>query len=94
MNKYVFLFVIGLAVMGCSSKGFHREALREQLAVSPKVHHVSDREIQAVLEKRAQLPKNLKLAVYFKPPQDDHGRKWRWTEKDKKEFFKAFRMRR
>ncbi len=70
---------------GCSSSGFNRGALKEQIGVAKPV--VTDGEIKDVLNRKPNLPKPFKLAVYFKPPvapgNESLNQPWRWSEADK-----------
>lgn len=87
MAKRSFLVVALLAAAmfqaGCASKGFNRGELKEQIGViNPKF---DDKDIKEAYNKKPNLPKPFKLAVYFKTPSNT-GRTltdWRWTPEDK-----------
>jgi len=70
-------------VVGCASKGFNRGELSEQISVVKPVY--DDKAIKDTYNKKANLPKPFKLAVYFKDPKGFQSRhaEWRWTEHDK-----------
>jgi hypothetical protein len=75
--------VLTLLQTGCSSKGFNRGELKEQVGVlKPKF---DDKEIKEAFTKKSNLPKPFKLGVYFKSPNKTKGMdgEWRWTEQDK-----------
>lgn len=70
-------------VLGCSSKGFHRETMWEQMgSVKPAF---TDAEIKQAYNKKPNLPKAFRLGVYFTPPRQENVAQnpWRWTEADK-----------
>ena len=77
------LMVVSLFVFGCASKGFNRGALQEQIGVKTPV--VADKDIKEILNKKPNLPRPFKLAVYFKKQEQSEYKKsnWRWSEKDK-----------
>ena len=81
----VFAFCI-LAIIfaaGCSSKGFNRGELQAQVSVVKPSFDES--EIKKAFDKKPNLPKPFKIAVYYKAPsfpKNDQG-KWRWTDEDK-----------
>lgn len=80
----LLLFVGVLAVfVGCASKGFNRGDLQSQMGVAKPVY--DDQAIKAAYNKKPNLPKPFRLAVYFKNPQPQAYQKaeWRWTEEDK-----------
>jgi hypothetical protein len=69
---------------GCSAKGFHREDLQEQLAVTHPVFDETD--IKEAFNKKPNLPRQFKLGVYFRPPQQSYYKStqaWRWNDQDK-----------
>lgn len=72
----------------CASRGFNRGDLKEQIAVTKPEFNNS--EIKDAFNKKPNLPKAFKLAVYFKSPSlsPNNSHKlssvdWRWTEQDK-----------
>jgi hypothetical protein len=71
--------------LGCSHAGFNRGALQEQLGTQAPV--TTDKDIAAALNKKANLPRPFKLAVYFKetpaPAYRGERESWRWTPADK-----------
>lgn len=72
-------------VFGCASKGFNRESLQSQIGVAKPVF--DDKEIKEAYNKKPNLPKPYRLAVYFKPAKPmSSGIDWRWTEDDKAVF--------
>lgn len=83
IQKIVFLLSAAfLLQMGCASKGFNRGSLKEQAAVNKP--SFDDKEIKEAFNKKPNLPKPFKLAVYFKGPAWKNGSyAWRWTDQDK-----------
>jgi len=81
--KTFLLFLLTSALAGCAAKGFNRGELKEQLSVLSPTY--DDKEIQAAYEKKQNLPKPFKLAVYFKQPKTTgfQGPVWRWTDQDR-----------
>jgi hypothetical protein len=72
----------------CASKGFNRGDLKDQIAVTKP--EFTSSEISDAFNKKPNLPKAFKLAVYFKSPSlpSNSSHKlssvdWRWTEQDK-----------
>jgi len=81
---YVYLVSILVFQLGCASKGFNRGQLSEHVGVVKP--EFNDQEIKTAFNKKPNLPKEFKLAVYFKaPPQGKNQSNpgWRWTENDK-----------
>jgi hypothetical protein len=79
----IVLFAIALAALGCAtSHGFNRGELRGELGKAAPVE-INDHDIQTALDKKPQLPKPFKLAVYFKNPSGTDASRWRWTGEDK-----------
>lgn len=80
----LFLIPAFITISSCSvfrHKEFDRGGLTSQLAVeTPKY---DDNSIKKEFQKRPNLPKSFRLAVYFKKPTSDT---WRWTEEDKNSF--------
>ncbi len=86
--RLLILSLSVIALTGCSSKGFKRNFdMVEKTVVIPKPSRDSD--IQMALEKKPNLPQNMRIAVYFvDPPQtfdrrQKSKRQWRWTQDDK-----------
>jgi hypothetical protein len=84
--KAFFFSVSALLILAaCSSKGFNRGELSEQIGLQAPV--TKEAEIKEVLEQKPNLPKPFRLGIYFKP--QPYGKKladsqdWRWTEADK-----------
>jgi hypothetical protein len=79
--KFSVLITSLLVLVSCSSKGFNKEALRQELVVGES-RQVTDEDIKKVLDLRPQLPKPFKLGVYF---VDSDFRNWdlRWNADDK-----------
>ncbi|MBL7543296.1 MAG: hypothetical protein JNL11_05740 [Bdellovibrionaceae bacterium] len=74
-------------LIGCVSKGFNRGELKEQTGIVTPTYN--DTQIKGEFQKKANLPKPFKLAVYFKNPPDEKKNtmtEWRWTEHDKSIF--------
>ena len=89
MNLGIFrtiLFAAMIFTLGaCASKGFNRGDLKEQAGIVKPVF--DDQEIKAAFDKKANLPKPFKLAVFFKSPKEGRSEnQWRWTEQDKSIF--------
>lgn len=70
--------------LGCSSRGFERQGLRDQLGVTKPTY--DDNNIKQAFEKKANLPKPFKLAIYFKNSRTRFfgSGDWRWTDEDYK----------
>lgn len=78
----MFLMLFTLVIMGCASQGFNRGALQDQIGVKNPV--VTDKEIKEVLDRKPNLPKPFKLAVYFKSPiKTGNAKRLNWSESDK-----------
>ena len=93
MKLYVLLVLSMTITMACSSKhkidGFHRGALIDQVSEESIVEiEFSDSDIKKALEKKATLPKNFRLAVFFKPPKN---KDWRWSGDDKKKIMESLK---
>lgn len=84
--KIAVLVMSLFVLVSCSSKGFNKETLRQELVVG-ETRQVTDEEIKKVLELRPQLPKPFKLGVYF---VDSNFRNWdlRWNADDKEMIMK------
>jgi hypothetical protein len=83
--RFLFAAILSLAIAGCASKGFNRGDLKEQIGVVKPVF--DDSQIQEAYNKKKNLPKPFRLAVYFKTPPEARGTApWRWTEQDKNTF--------
>jgi hypothetical protein len=79
------LTMFAVLFVGCAQKGFNRGALKEQVGVTKPVY--DDKEIENAYNKKPNLPKPFKVAVYFKSPKEGYNiPKWRWTEQDKELF--------
>ena len=87
----LFLCMTLLSAMGCSSKGFNRGELKKQIGIVAPV--TDDADIAKTMNKKANLPKPFKLAVYFKNPIQNRSTNstWRWSEADKESFFKTIK---
>ncbi len=83
--KLIFLALL-IAVSGCSSKGFNKGRLRQDLA-SAETRQVSDEEIKKVLDLKPQLPKPFKVGIYF---VENDLRRWdlRWNSEDKENILR------
>lgn len=83
---YKSILLAGLMTLhvGCASKGFNRGELKEQTTIAKP--EFNDQDIKNAFNKKPNLPKEFKLAVYFKAPPQGNARlnsEWRWTENDK-----------
>jgi hypothetical protein len=92
MDTLLKTFIAAVAALtfgGCASKGFNRGALQEQIGIKNPV--VTDKDIKEILNKKANLPRPFKLAVYFKKPVEGYYQKsnWRWNDKDKELILEA-----
>jgi hypothetical protein len=83
--KRIFILSAILLITGCAtSRGFNREALRNQLNGKS---NVSDIEINQKLAKKAQLPKPFKVGIYFQEPvQKGEEKLWNWADADKQKI--------
>jgi hypothetical protein len=86
MNRFISLLFVAVFLSGCSSsKGFNREQLRSELTV--KRPEVSEEKIKNILEKKPQLPRPFRIAVFFNEPQrilhHHNNSVWRWSDHDK-----------
>ena len=79
--KSLSLVLLLALVSACSSKGFNKEALRQELKAGES-RQISDEEIKKVFDLKPQLPKPFKIGVYF---MDNKLRNWdlRWNSEDK-----------
>ena len=75
--------LMGLIYSGCSSTGFNRGELKDQVGIAKPSY--DEKEIKDAYNKKPNLPKPFKLAIYFKAPIENGNRQsdWRWTEQDK-----------
>ena len=81
----VILSFSALWTVGCQSKGFSRADIQEQMGRGAQTF--DEKEIKDAYNKKPNLPKPFKLAVYFKRPWiGGKSPEWRWTEKDKSQF--------
>ena len=82
--KSVQLFLVLFAIIfvgGCSS-GLKREELKKQIAITQPAY--DNKQIQEAYNKKPNLPKSYRLAIYFKPPHHDvRGEDWRWEAKSR-----------
>ncbi len=81
------LLALSLIILtSCSSKGFNKGKLRQELA-SAETRQVTDEEIKKVLDLKPQLPKPFKVGVYF---VENDLRSWdlRWNSEDKESILK------
>jgi hypothetical protein len=77
--------LLSLSAAACASKGFNRGALKDEIGVTKPVY--DDKEIKEAYNKKTNLPKPFKLAVYFKTAEGKRGQSdWRWSEEDKAQF--------
>ncbi len=86
MKTIALVFVLVLA-SACSSKGFNKEYLRQQLKSGETRQVVTDEEIKRVFDLKPQLPKPFKVGVYF---VDNHHTNMdlRWNSADKEFIIK------
>ncbi len=79
----ISLFMATIFQVGCSSQGFNRGELKEQIGVVKPAF--DDKDIKAAYNKKSNLPKPFKLAVYFKSPSraNRSSVNWRWSPEDK-----------
>lgn len=84
MKKIFILFTI-LLFTGCStSRGFNRDALRNQLNGNSSVTDVNDNKTTSA---KNQLPKPFKVGIYFQEPLNKGEEKlWDWADADKKKI--------
>lgn len=85
--KCIFLGCLLTLQISCASKGFNRGELKEQISVTKP--EFNDQEIKNEFSKKPNLPKDAKVAVYFKAPPQERNQShpdWRWTENDKSVF--------
>lgn len=76
--------LVCLLLGACSSRGFNRGALRDQVVEKPVV---ADKNIGAALKKKANLPRPFRLGIFFKTPPSVQGKaSWRWSFADKELF--------
>ncbi len=87
MSKHLALVATILAAaifqIGCASRGFNRGELKEQIGVTkPKF---DDKDIKEAYNKKPNLPKPFRLAVYFKNPSNMNRPdfSWHWSPADK-----------
>jgi hypothetical protein len=82
--KRIFILSAILLITGCaSSRGFNRDALREQLNGKSEV---SDRD-NSKMAPKLQLAKPFKVGIYFQEPSDQGEEKlWNWSDADKKKI--------
>lgn len=87
MKKILILSTI-LLIAGCStSRGFNREALRNQLNGKAEV---SDNDIGSKSASKKQLPKPFKVGIYFQEPAENGEEKlWDWSESDKQKVLSS-----
>jgi hypothetical protein len=91
MSSFINSSALCLAILtaGCaSSQGFNRGELRQSLIPNQTIENA---EIATALAKKTQLPKQFRVAVYFRDPIDRQRSNerpiWRWKESDKKAVF-------
>lgn len=79
--KLTTILFVSIVLSACSSKGFNKEVLRQELQAG-ETRQVTDEEIKKVLELKPQLPKPFKVGVYF---VDNNHQNWdlRWNSEDK-----------
>lgn len=89
--KILFAIFFGFYLIGCSSTGFNRGSLREQVGIKQPV--TTDAEIAKALKKKPNLPKPFKLAIYFSTPEQygEKSPKWWWTQEDKDLIFNSIK---
>lgn len=86
-NSLISIIAFILFCSSCSvfrHKEFDRGGISSQLGVEKPVYDNSA--IQKTFQKKPNLPKPFKLAVYFKTPKSTSNyekNQWRWTEEDK-----------
>lgn len=77
-----FISLVSFLLSACaSSQGFHRDSLREEAAMQPKIDNEA---IAKALAKRPQLPKPFRIAVHFKT--NPHRSELRWKDSDREMF--------
>lgn len=83
-TRVLIAVLLGSQLLGCTSTGFNRGELKQQIAVGKPVY--DEKEIKDAFDKKPNLPKPFTVAVYFKTPKSNHGGEasWRWTDEDKK----------
>ncbi len=87
--RFLIIVSAALVIGGCSSKGFNRGELKQQVGISKPV--TTDADIAKALKKKPNLPKPFKIAIYFSEPEH-YGTtmpKWLWTQEDKDLIFSA-----
>ncbi len=84
--KLTTILLALIVLSACSSKGFNKETLRQELQ-SGETRQVTDEEIKKVFELKPQLPKPFKVGVYF---VDNNHQNWdlRWNSEDKQMIMK------
>ena len=77
------LFATAVFQTSCASKVFNRGELKQQIGVIKPTF--DDKDIKAAYNKKTNLPKPFKLAVYFKSPANSarSASDWRWTPEDR-----------
>lgn len=88
MREIIFIAVLSFTfVTGCSTTGFVRQDLREQIGVQTPEYREGS--IEQAFAKKVNLPKPFSVAVYFKTTQA--GDRWRWTLEDKRRVLQQLR---
>lgn len=91
MQQVFFLSVLIITIaVGCTHSKFERPEFEKNIGqVKPRYE---ERDIQKNFEKKVNLPKPFRIAVYFKEPSLRSGdRSWRWNLKEKEAFVKKLR---
>lgn len=87
MKRILILSTILLITSCATSRGFNREALRDQLNGKS---NVTDKDINQKLSQKAQLPKPFKVGIYFQEPvQKGEEKLWNWADADKQKILTA-----
>ncbi|MBY0315060.1 MAG: hypothetical protein K2Q26_06050 [Bdellovibrionales bacterium] len=91
MRTSVFLFMVFVfGLTGCSSyKSYVSEDLTSYSEI--KTPKYNDEEIKELFARKANLPAQFKLAVYFKHSQAYNGSDWRWSQEDRDSILNLLR---
>ena len=83
--RLIVLIFTCAVITSCASKGFNRDSIQSQLREGKP--QFDDKEIKEAYNKKPNLPKPFKLAIYFQPPPQRFAPVvWRWSEEDKATF--------
>ena len=83
--KNILILSALILITGCStSRGFNRDALREQLTGNSTVTDINENKVPT---SKIQLPKPFKVGIYFQEPSNKGEEKlWDWADSDKKKI--------